>query len=84
MNSMLQLQAKHLQVSVSRPTSHETTALGAAYLAGLAHGFWKSMEEITRLWSVEFTAHPTELTEVDELLYHQWLLAVQRSLEWAI
>ena len=84
MNTMLQLQAKHLQVSVSRPISHETTALGAAFLAGLAHGFWKSMDEITRLWSVEFTAHPTDLTEADEFAYQQWLLAVSRSLEWAI
>jgi len=84
MNSMLQLQAKHLQVNVYRPTSHETTALGAAYLAGLGHGFWKSMDEITSLWSVEFTAHPTDLTEIDESVYQQWLLAVRRSLEWVI
>ncbi len=84
MNTMLQLQAKHLQVNVSRPISHETTALGAAYLAGLAHGFWKSMDEITSLWSVEFTAHPTDLTEIDEFIYQQWLIAVRRSLEWII
>ena len=83
MNMMLQLQAKHLQVNVSRPTSHETTALGAAYLAGLAHGFWKSMEEVASLWSVEFTAHPEDLTEIDEFTYQQWLLAVRRSLDWA-
>ena len=84
MNTMLQLQAKHLQVNVSRPVSHETTALGAAYLAGLAHGFWKSMEEIASLWSVEFTAHPTDLTDKDEFTYQQWLLAVSRSLEWVV
>ena len=84
MDLMLQLQAKHLQVNVSRPVSHETTALGAAYLAGLAHGFWKSLEEIASLWTVEFTAYPTEITEIDEFAYQQWLLAVKRSLEWVI
>ncbi len=84
MNMMLQLQANHLQVNVYRPTSHETTALGAAYLAGLAHGFWKSLEEIASLWSVEFTAHPRELTEIDEFAHQKWLLAVRRSLDWAI
>ncbi|MBC95894.1 glycerol kinase [bacterium] len=84
MDLMLQLQAKHLQVNVSRPVSHETTALGAAYLAGLAHGFWKSLEEIASLWTVEFTACPTEITEIDEFAYQQWLLAVKRSLEWVI
>ncbi len=84
MNMMLQLQANHLQVNVYRPTSHETTALGAAYLAGLAHGFWKSLEEIASLWSVEFTAYPTDLTEMDEFAHQKWLLAVRRSLDWAI
>tara|TARA_Y100000768_G_scaffold72758_1_gene51333 strand:- start:2342 stop:3820 length:1479 start_codon:yes stop_codon:yes gene_type:complete len=84
MDLMLQLQAKHLQVNVSRPVSHETTALGAAYLAGLAHGFWKSLEEIASLWTVEFTAYPSEITEIDEFAYQQWLLAVKRSLEWVI
>ena len=84
MNMMLQLQANHLQVNVYRPTSHETTALGAAYLAGLAHGFWKSLEEIASLWSVEFTAHPRELTEMEEFAHQKWLLAVRRSLDWAI
>ena len=84
MNMMLQLQANHLQVNVYRPTSHETTALGAAYLAGLAHGFWKSLEEIASLWSVEFTAYPADLTEMDEFAHEKWLLAVRRSLDWAI
>jgi glycerol kinase len=84
MNHMLQLQANHLQVSVSRSASHETTALGAAYLAGLSHGFWKSLDEISNLWSAEFTAYPTELSEKNESLYQQWLIAVQRSLEWAL
>jgi glycerol kinase len=82
MNHMLQLQANHLQVSVSRPASHETTALGAAYLAGIAHGFWKSLDEISDLWSAEFTAYPTDLGEKDEAIYQKWLLAVRRSLEW--
>jgi len=48
------------------------------------HWFWKSMEEIAGLWSVEFTAHPSELTDIDEFTYQQWLLAVSRSLEWIV
>ena len=82
MNLLLQLQSDHLQVPVSRPISHEVTALGAAYLAGLASGFWSSLEEIGNLWSADFYAHPNELSDEEETKYLKWLEAVNRSLEW--
>ncbi len=82
MNLLLQLQSDHLQVPVSRPISHEVTALGAAYLAGLASGFWSSLEEIGNLWSADFYAHPNELSNEEETKYQKWLEAVNRSLEW--
>ena len=82
MNLLLQLQSDHLQVPVSRPISHEVTALGAAYLAGLASGFWNSLEEIGNLWSADFHAHPNVLSDKEETKYQKWLEAVSRSLGW--
>src|SRR5699024_3025682 len=54
-NFLMQFQSDLLDVSVERPVINETTALGAAYLAGLAVGFWKSKEEISNLWKVDQT-----------------------------
>jgi glycerol kinase len=79
MNDMLQRQANELGVVVLRPTDHETTALGAAYLAGLAEGVWGSLSEITQMWTLDqrFEPHPPDGTHT------QWLRAVQRAGSWA-
>jgi glycerol kinase len=83
MNLLLQLQAEQSRMPVSRPVSLESTALGAATLAGLAEGVWGSVEEVAGLWSAsaEFTPElPVELTDA---LYATWQRAVERSKGWA-
>ena len=80
---LLQLQADHLQVPVSRPVVAETTALGAAYLAGLAEGVWGSTEDITDNWRLDATFEPScSAAEADEL-HARWCRAVDRSRGWA-
>ena len=82
MDTMLQMQADQLGVSVVRPKDLETTALGAAYLAGLAEGVWPTLQSITDSWQLDqtFTPQPTSTTESE---YALWSRAVQRSLNWA-
>lgn len=79
---MMQFQADLLDVTVRRPKVPETTALGAAYLAGLAVGFWESQEELAALWELdaEFQSHMND-DERDRLMT-QWHRAVERSLDW--
>jgi glycerol kinase len=80
---LMQFQADILGTTVRRPRVSETTALGAAYLAGLAVGYWKDEEEISRNWILgrEFTpAMP--MAERDDR-YERWKKAVARSLDWA-
>lgn len=81
-NFLMQFQSDLLNVPVQRPTIIETTALGAAYLAGLAVGFWESREEIAERWAVdrEFTPEMDE-NKANEL-YKGWQKAVGRSLDW--
>lgn len=79
MDAMLQRQANELQVPVLRPTDHETTALGAAYLAGLAEGVWSSTDEIASLWTLDQRFEPMQQTGD----HAQWLRAVERSQRWA-
>jgi glycerol kinase len=80
---LLQLQADHLQVPVSRPVIQETTALGAAYLAGLAEGVWSSPDEITANWHLDATFEP-QLDAADADAQHaMWTRAVERSRGWA-
>ena len=78
MDSMLQHQANELGVPVLRPTDHETTALGAAYLAGLAEGVWGSTEEIATMWQMDKKFMPAE----KDGSHAQWLRAVERSRNW--
>ena len=80
---LMQFQADILGVSVQRPTITETTALGAAYLAGLAVGFWDSQEEIAKQWLVEKTFEPSMSEDQRETLYAGWQRAVERSQAWA-
>jgi len=80
---LMQFQADILGVSVQRPTITETTALGAAYLAGLAVGYWESQAEIAQQWLVEKTFEPTMSADQREALYAGWKRAVERSQAWA-
>ncbi len=80
---LLQLQADQLQVPVARPVVQETTALGAAYLAGLAEGVWQSIDEITDNWMLDVEVTPkAERASVDES-YARWRRGVERSRNWA-
>ncbi|USG67630.1 glycerol kinase GlpK [Brevibacillus ruminantium] len=77
---LMQFQSDILDVPVERPQIHETTALGAAYLAGLGVGFWKSKEEIQRNWQLDQTFAPALSETQREALYAGWKKAVQAAL----
>ncbi|MDO4620709.1 MAG: glycerol kinase GlpK [Lachnospiraceae bacterium] len=82
-NFLMQAQADIAGLSVQRPACVETTALGAAYLAGLATGFWESQEEILRQWSVDRTFDP-QIPEEERLeKVAGWKKAVSRTFGWA-
>ena len=80
---LMQFQADILDKVVQRPAIRETTALGAAYLAGLATGVWKSREEITHLWSCNQLFEPKMDAARREELLEGWHKAVGRSQDWA-
>ena len=82
-NFLMQFQADILDVNVERPVVKEVTALGAAYLAGLATGFWKDLDELRDKARVERTFSPDSDNEKRERRYKGWKKAVKRSLEWA-
>jgi len=79
-----QFQADILDISVERPSVKESTALGAAYLAGLAVGFWESREQIARQRQVERTFVPEIGAERREKLYAGWLRAVEATMVFGI
>jgi len=79
---LMQFQADILGVPVLRPVVTETTALGAAYLAGLAVGFWQDQEEIARNWAVDRVFEPAMKDERREELYAGWKRAVERARSW--
>ena len=81
---LMQFQADLLGVPVVRPRVTETTALGAAYLAGLAVGFWKSQEEIAALWQVDRRFEPAMEADRRESLYRGWQRAVERAKGWVM
>ncbi|GAI10988.1 unnamed protein product, partial [marine sediment metagenome] len=81
-NFLMQFQSDILGVSVVRPKVVETTALGAAYLAGLAIGFWKDKAEIAAKWKVNKEFSPNMDEKIKENLYKGWKKAVNRSLNW--
>ena len=81
-NVLMQLQADILQVTVHRPVCVETTALGAAYLAGLAVGYWSSQEEIARNWAVDRTFLPAITTQERDKKLQGWKRAVIRAFDW--
>ncbi|MBC7910598.1 MAG: glycerol kinase GlpK, partial [Pyrinomonadaceae bacterium] len=82
-NFLMQFQADILGVPVEVPLITETTALGAAYLAGLAVGFWQSREELAARWKLKRRYEPSINPEERERLHHRWLRAVERAKDWA-
>ncbi|MES2368850.1 MAG: glycerol kinase GlpK [Pseudomonadota bacterium] len=82
-NALMQFQADLLGVPVLRPKVTETTALGAAYLAGLAVGYWGGLDEIAAQWQVERVFEPAMGRERVAELRGNWVRAVERSKGWA-
>jgi glycerol kinase len=80
---LMQFQADILGVPVVRPVVAETTALGAAYAAGLAVGFWSSPDEITANWAADREWQPTMAADRRDTLYADWKKAVTRTFDWA-
>jgi glycerol kinase len=81
-NLLMQFQADVLQVPVVRPKVIETTALGAAYLAGLAVGFWKSQAEVAAAWQVDRSFTPTMRPAEAAHRRSRWAEALNRSRDW--
>ena len=79
-NFLMQFQGDILDVPVQRPVINETTALGAAYLAGLAVGFWKDQAEIAEQWRLDKSFEPAMEEEQREALYSGWKKAVQATM----
>ena len=78
----MQIQADILGVPVSRPVVAETTALGAAYAAGLAVGFWKDTDELRENWNEAKRWQPTVVRRAARDGYARWKKAVERTLDW--
>jgi len=79
---LLQFQSDLLNVSVRRPVVAETTALGAAYLAGLAVGYWQGLDDVSKNWALDREFRPSMDAVTRERLYAGWKKAVSRSLDW--
>jgi glycerol kinase len=79
---LMQFQADILGVPVMRPCVSETTALGAAYAAGLAVGYWSGLDELRQKWQVDTTWHPQMNNARRQDLYQGWLKAVERTFGW--
>ncbi len=83
MDLLLQMQADQLGVTVRRPVDQETTALGAAFLAGLAEGVWDSLDDVAAAWQQEAEFVPAVDREAADASHQTWLRAVERSRSWA-
>lgn len=81
-NILMQFQADLLGVPVDRPQVTETTALGAAYLAGLAVGVWSSKDELIKNWKLDNRFEPQMSMDNAQKLYKGWQRAVERTLDW--
>jgi len=79
---LMQFQADVLNVPVIRPVVPETTALGAAYAAGYAVGFWKDKDEMKNNWKIDKTWQPDPVSQAKNVLYKQWKKAVTRTFDW--
>lgn len=82
-NALMQFQADIFGSNVVRPTVQETTALGAAYLAGLAVGYWENIDEVKKQWSIDRTFTPEMDGRDTEKLLADWKKAVERTRGWA-
>ena len=82
MDLLLQLQADQLGVPIRRPAVLETTALGAAYLAGLASGVWDSLDHIAECWNLDAEIMPSEAKATADEARRQWRRALERSRDW--
>ncbi len=82
-NFLMQFQADIIGKPVERPAVAETTALGAAYLAGLAVGFWQDEQDVTRNWQLDRRFEPQMSEEERDRLYRGWKRAVERARGWA-
>ena len=83
-NFLMQLQADLLGVAVVRPSNIETTALGAAFLAGLQVGYWKDVDTVQAMWTRDKTFSVTLAADERERRLAQWHRAVERSRDWAV
>jgi glycerol kinase len=81
-NLLMQFQADVLGVAVRRPVVAETTALGAAYLAGLAVGYWKDADDVVNNWALDREFTPAMPAATRDGLYARWQKAVERSRDW--
>ncbi len=81
-NFLMQFQSDLLDCEIKRPKIIETTAIGAAFLAGLAVGFWKNQEELQELWEADQSFEPNMEAEKRDQLIHFWHKAVERSKNW--
>lgn len=81
-DTLMQLQADILGVTVVRPQVPETTSLGAAYAAGLAGGFWKNTDDLMDNWREDCRWEPTWNEDQRETGYRDWKRAVERTLDW--
>jgi len=83
MDLLLQIQADQLGVDVLRPVDQETTALGAAYLAGLAEGVWPDLDAVGGQWTLQQAFRPNADRTAADATYATWRRAVERSRDWA-
>ena len=81
-DTLMQFLSDMLDLEVIRPVVTETTALGAAYAAGLAVGYWKSLEDLKANWAVDKTWHPKMEPEVRDKKFKGWMKAVERTMAW--
>ena len=79
---LMQIQANAIHTKVIRPGIIETTALGTAYLAGLAVGYWESIDEIKQQWQIEKTFEPEADSEGFNIVIENWNKALERSKQW--
>jgi glycerol kinase len=81
-NRLMQFQADVLGAVVRRPEVSETTALGAAYLAGLAVGYWSNQADVAKNWALDREFKPAMQQAERDRRYAQWRKAVERSRDW--
>ena len=82
-NYLCQLQSDIIQTDIARPKVDETTALGSAYAAGLAVGYWETVDELRDNWQVDKTFKPKMASGDADKKQARWEEAVDRSLDWA-